>query len=459
VMLLIGYLTVQFGHGSNIGVAVSLEGNSKAMNLALGSWVTAGVCLGLPLTPWACRSFGAFRVFAACLVIDLTAILLMMWPGITVEKIYVVRFLVGFFEAPILPYLQQWLARYGKHTWNIWNTVLHAMIPLGENIGYIISQELVEMGCNWQYAFLGQATILALCCLAGWLIGGRRYLDVSYEGDPRPVGNSDGGTTNEKSRSSEAICTSSDTSPDPSATGMTSDSGSSGPANAKETANSGGTANDTRNKGQLEYALTPKWTVFWTTNVAFAAQLGFLNGLRYVVPDYGKAHGFSLQFTLLTFSCISLIGPALGGTVSMSGFIVRPDQWSQHRKTLAYLACTSAAASGIALLLPYSSEGTFWPALLVCFIFAGSVYPAAQGIINTALAAARVIDAAAYQVQCQNILVAMPIPYILGKSMDLWGQDTSFRLVMLLQFLAATGFVLALLTSTCTHNENITKVK
>lgn len=213
-----------------------------------------------------------------------------------------------------------------------------------------------------------------------------------------------------------------------------------------------------KDEGQLQYASTPKWTVFWTTNVAFAAQLGFLNGLRYVVPDYGKAHGFSLQFTLLTFSSISLVGPALGGTVSMSGLIVRPDQWSQHRKTLAYLTCTSAAASGIALLLPYSSEGTFWPALFACFIFAGSVYPAAQGIINTALTAARVIDASAYQVQCGNILVAMPIPYMLGKSMDLWGQDTSFRLVMLLQFLAATGFVLAMVASICTENCN-TRVK
>ena len=124
--------------------------------------------------------------------------------------------------------------------------------------------------------------------------------------------------------------------------------------------------------------------MFWTTNVAFAAQLGFLNGLRYVVPDYGKAHGFSLQSTLLTFSAISLVGPALGGTVSMSGLIVRPDQWSQHRKTLAYMACTSAAASGIALLLPYSAEGIFWPALFACVIFAGAIYPAAQGVINTA---------------------------------------------------------------------------
>jgi len=137
----------------------------------------------------------------------------------------------------------------------------------------------------------------------------------------------------------------------------------------------------------------------------------------------------------------------------MSGLIVRPDQWSQHRKTLAYLACMSAAASSIVLLLPYSSEGTFWLALFACFIFGGSVYPAAQGIVNTALTAAHVIDASAYQVQCCNILIAMPIPYLLGKSMDLWGQDTSFRLILLLQFFAATGFVLAFLTSTCTENE------
>jgi len=356
--------------------------------------------------------------------------------------------LVGFVEAPILPYLQQWLARHGKHTWNIWNTVLHAMIPLGENIGYVVSQELVAMGCNWQYAFAGQATILALCCITGWLIGGRRYLDVSHVDDPSPVNTSNYGTFSEKSSQSQAESGPSSDS--------TAGSGPSASANTREIASTGGASNDTCSKGQLDYASTPKWTVFWTTNVAFAAQLGFLNGLRYVVPDYGKAHGFSLQFTLLTFSTISLVGPALGGTVSMSGLIVRPDQWSQHRKTLTYLTFTSAAASIIALLLPYSSEGTFWPALFVSVIFAGSVYPAAQGIINTALTAARVIDASAYQVQCGNILVAMPIPYMLGKAMDLWGQDTSFRLVMLLQFLAAAGFVLALVTSTCTEKENIT---
>merc|ERR1719230_256287 len=103
ILILIVYLSVQFGHGSNIGVAVSLPGDSKAMNLALGSWVMVGVCLGLPLTPWACRTFGPFRVCTVCVIIDVLVILLMLWPGITLQQIYFIRFLVGFFEAPFLP--------------------------------------------------------------------------------------------------------------------------------------------------------------------------------------------------------------------------------------------------------------------------------------------------------------------------------------------------------------------
>eukprot|EP00913_Durusdinium_trenchii_P009500 g8929.t1 len=57
VLILVFFFSCQFGHGSNIGVAVSLPGDKgqNAMNLALGSWVMVGVCLGLPLTPWACR--------------------------------------------------------------------------------------------------------------------------------------------------------------------------------------------------------------------------------------------------------------------------------------------------------------------------------------------------------------------------------------------------------------------
>merc|ERR1740123_420651 len=113
------------------------------MNLALGSWVMVGVCVGLCCTPTICRMFGIYHVCVVCIVIDILMVLGMLWPDISLPQIYFIRFLVGFFEAPFLPYLQEWLARHGKHTWNVWNTVLHAMVPLGENIGYIVAQELV----------------------------------------------------------------------------------------------------------------------------------------------------------------------------------------------------------------------------------------------------------------------------------------------------------------------------
>ena len=92
------------------------------------------------------------------------------------------------------------------------------------------------------------------------------------------------------------------------------------------------------------------------------------------------------------------------------------------------------------------------PAMFVTFFAAGGVYPAApgshlsqpsstrlecncslrQGIINIALTANRVIEASVYQasfdpgritemrvkpeVQCNNILFAMPMPYAIGKA-------------------------------------------
>ena len=150
ILICLNFFSCQFGHGSNIGVAVSLPGNSKAMNLALGSWVMVGVCLGLPLTPWACRTFGEFNVVIVCTILDVIAMLLMTVPGITIHQIYAVRFLVGFFEAPFLPYLQKWLSKHGCNNWNFMNTTLHAMVPLGENVGFIVAQELVNAGYHWK---------------------------------------------------------------------------------------------------------------------------------------------------------------------------------------------------------------------------------------------------------------------------------------------------------------------
>lgn len=200
--------------------------------------------------------------------------------------------------------------------------------------------------------------------------------------------------------------------------------------------------------------MTEKWAVYWATNASLAAQLGFLSGAKYVIRDYGKNRGFTVHFVIFAFSTIALVGPALGGSIAMSGSVIRPDQWSQHKKTIFFLACASSVASGIAALLPYAPDCAFWPALFTCFVAAGGVYPAAQGIINIALTATRVIDASVYQVQCNNLLFAMPIPYVIGKSMDLWGVDTSFRCVTLLQTLAASGFTFALVAAACTEERS-----
>jgi len=419
LLLLAGFLSVQFGHGSNIGVAVSLPGNSKAMNLALGCWVMVGVCVGLPLTPWACRTWGAARVCAVCLVIDVIAIVLMMWPGITLQQIYAVRFIVGFFEAPFLPYLQEWLARFGKHQWNVWNAIMHAMVPVGECLGYIVAQELVEAGYSWQYAFAGQAAALSLCSIACCLYGGRRFLDFTYE-------------KSQVSVADEPLV------------------GVGGSERFKES-NDPEVVDEVTTDQDVEYPVTEKWAVFWATNVSLAAQLGFLSSAKYVIRDYGRQRGFSVQFVIVVFSIMALVGPALGGGLAMSGSIIRPDRWSQHKKTIFFLACTSSVASAFALLLPYMPATAFWPALFACLVAAGGVYPAAQGIINIALTASRVIDASVYQMQCNNILFAMPLPYVIGKSIDLWGVDTSFRYATFLQVLAASGFALALVVAACTE--------
>ncbi|CAE7730434.1 AKT1 [Symbiodinium sp. CCMP2592] len=396
LLILLNFFACQFGHGSNIGVAVSLPGNSKAMNLALGSWVMVGVCLGLPLTPWACRTFGEFYVVIVCTILDVIAMLLMTVPGISLYQIYAVRFLVGFFEAPFLPYLQKWLSRHGSHNWNLWNTTLHAMVPLGENVGFIVAQELVNAGFHWRWAFLGQGVLFAgtgLLCLA---YGGRRYLELS---DDHPTKRLDSEEDLEKPAS------------------------------------------------EVEYPSTERWGVYWVTNVSLAAQLGFLGGCKYVIRDYATSRGFGLHVILGTFSGIALIGPALGGYVAMSGSVVQSDKWSQHRRTLIFLASVSSMAAVLAAVLPYVSGIVFWPALFLTFCIAGGVYPAAQGIINLALTKSRVIEASVYQVQCNNLLFAMPMPYAIGKAMDSWSIGASFRLVAVFQVLAAAGFSLAMLSA------------
>eukprot|EP00932_Pfiesteria_piscicida_P011018 SRR837773.22095.p1 GENE.SRR837773.22095~~SRR837773.22095.p1 ORF type:complete len:473 (-),score=104.03 SRR837773.22095:78-1388(-) len=391
------------------------------MNLALGSWVMVGVCLGLPITPWACRTFGVFQVCSFCVLIDFLVILMMLWPGISLPQIYFVRFLVGFFEAPFLPYLQEWLARFGKHTWNVWNTVLHAMVPLGENMGYILAQELVAAGFSWQWAFGGQALVLALASIACYYVGGRKFLDLGSEkanalvDDDRTAGNG-------SNRSLDGSPTSDDPGPPDS---------------------------------EVEYPVTERWVVYWAVNASLAAQLGFLGGIKYVIRDYAtRGMGYSLNFTLFTFSSIALIGPALGGSVAMSGNVVKPDKWSQHKRTLTFLACTSSVAACVAVMLPYMPDALFWPAMFVAFTAAGGVYPAAQGIINIALTATRVIEASVYQVQCNNIFFAMPMPYVIGKTMDLFGYETSFHAVVCLQILAAAGFVVAIVAATFTEERS-----
>eukprot|EP00439_Symbiodinium_sp_Y106_P062235 s209_g9.t1 len=401
ILICLNFFSCQFGHGSNIGVAVSLPGNSKAMNLALGSWVMVGVCLGLPLTPWACRTFGEFNVVIVCTILDVIAMLLMTVPGITIHQIYAVRFLVGFFEAPFLPYLQKWLSKHGCNNWNFMNTTLHAMVPLGENVGFIVAQELVNAGYHWKWAFVGQAAVFggtALMCLA---YGGRQYLELS-----------DDRTDSEE---------------------------------------------DLEKPTGEEYPSTERWGVYWATNVSLAAQLGFLGGCKYVIRDYATSRGFGLHLVLCTFSLIALIGPALGGSIAMSGSVVQPDKWSQHRRTLIFLASVSSMAAILASILPYVSSTFFWPALFLTFCIAGGVYPAAQGIIQIALTRSRVIEASVYQVQCNNLLFAMPMPYGIGNlsrimalwriAMDSWSIGASFRLVALFQVMAAAGFSLAVLSA------------
>lgn len=406
VLILIGFMTVQFGHGSNIGVAVSLPGDSKASNLSLGSWVMVGVTLSLPITPWATNTFGGYRLCAVCILIDIVVILLMLIPSLGLYEIYVVRFLVGFFEAPILPYLQGWLACFGKAHWNVWNTVLHAMVPLGENCGYLGTQMLIDAGINWQWAFGGQAMVLIFVLFLCHAFG-RRYLDTSlprrfhYPGISTPKA-----------------------------------------SNVPEAKENGGGGTEADGSGP-EYPPVPKWILYWLTNVAFACQLGFLTGSKFVMRDYAMALGFQLDSSLVIFSAIALVGPALGGTLAMSGGIVRPDQWSEHSKTLLFLTAASGLASVFAWCLLFVPEFLFWPVLFTCFVSAGCIYPAAQGIVNTALTRDRVIEASVYQIQCNNLLFSVPMPYLIGKCMDAFGTDIAFKCVMGLQTLTCVGFFCA----------------
>mgnify|MGYP002803433045 CR=1 FL=1 len=104
-----------------------------------------------------------------------------------------------------------------------------------------------------------------------------------------------------------------------------------------------------------------------------------------------------------------------------------------QERTRICLAVTSTVAALLAAMLPYVPSSMFWPSMFITFFAAGGVYPAAQGIINIALTSSRVMEASVYQVQCNNILFAMPMPYAIGKAMDSWSIGASFRLVALLQ--------------------------
>jgi len=205
---------------------------------------------------------------------------------------------------------------------------------------------------------------------------------------------------------------------------------------------------------EVEYPATERWGVYWATNVSLAAQLGFLGGCKYVIRDYATSRGFGVHMVLCTFSAIALIGPALGGSIAMSGSIVQPDKWGQHKRTLIFLASISSVAAVLAAVLPYVSSSMFWPSLFLTFFIAGGVYPAAQGIINIALTGSRVIEASVYQVQCNNLLFAMPMPYAIGKAMDSWSIGSSFRLVALFQVMAAAGFASALLAADWTEERS-----
>ena len=99
--------------------------------------------------------------------------------------------------------------------------------------------------------------------------------------------------------------------------------------------------------------------------MSLAAQLGFLGGCKYVIRDYAISRGFGLHVVVFTFALIALIGPALGGSIAMSGSVVQPDKWSQHRRTLIFLACVSSTAAMLASILPYVSSTFFWPALFL----------------------------------------------------------------------------------------------
>eukprot|EP00418_Pyrodinium_bahamense_P097777 CAMPEP_0179026360 /NCGR_PEP_ID=MMETSP0796-20121207/8473_1 /TAXON_ID=73915 /ORGANISM="Pyrodinium bahamense, Strain pbaha01" /LENGTH=368 /DNA_ID=CAMNT_0020722435 /DNA_START=551 /DNA_END=1657 /DNA_ORIENTATION=+ len=335
------------------------------------------------------------------------------------------------------------------------------MIPVGENIGYLVAQYLVDTGYSWQWVFAGQATALALSVALCWLYGGRRYLDLSHvksqvfvEQDERcaRVGACKRHSHGSFSKTLNGECN--DT-----CNGNINDENScefngSVDGDCESLVLDDGASDESFTTPEVEYPVTEKWCVFWATNASLAAQLGFLSGTKYVIRDYGKSRGFTVHSAICTFSAIALIGPAVGGGIAMSGSVIRPDQWSQHKKTLLFMACTSAVASGLATLLPYVPSVIFWPSLFACFTAAGGVYPAAQGIINISLTATRVIDASVYQVQCNNILFAMPLPFAIGKSMDLWGVDSAFRSITLLQGLAASGFVFALVAAACTEERS-----
>lgn len=419
IMLVVAFFAIQFGHGANIGLAVSLPGDSKAANMALGTWVILGVCVGLPIVPRACKKFGTFKVVQVCIIADLLAICLMLYPGVTVHQIYAARFLVGFFESPFMPFLQLWLTQFGKTRWNLWNTCMHAMVPLGSSVGYFATQYLVDHHSNWQYAFCGQVLAVAGAVAVCYLFAGRDYLEVR---DQNPEDDKQKDETNED---------------DDREIGASPDDASRLLEEKKKKSSA----------SEMQFPERPQCAIYWACNVSLALQLGFMNGTRFAIREYGEALGFDPTTISTLFTLINLVCPAIAGAVPMSGMLFRPDQWSQHRKTLTFLFGTATVAAVLSMLLKRCTGGLFWVALAFTFLAAGGVYPAAQGIIQTSLTKARVIEASAYQVMCNNVLFAAPMPFLLGWSFDTYGVDFTWYCTISLQVLVAAGFGTSLLCS------------
>eukprot|EP00928_Gymnodinium_smaydae_P030090 TRINITY_DN22464_c0_g2_i1.p1 TRINITY_DN22464_c0_g2~~TRINITY_DN22464_c0_g2_i1.p1 ORF type:complete len:487 (+),score=114.42 TRINITY_DN22464_c0_g2_i1:157-1617(+) len=436
LLLLWVWCWMQFGHGSNMGVATTIGGKDGVGNgeaMALSSWVCIGACFGLPFVSPLLRDSKRDRMLVCVLgPVIIASIALMLVPRASLKFLYFARFCVGFAEAPILPWITDWLNAYSNN-WTLENTIVHAICPVAETMGFVLSQELQEAGVPWQSLFVAQMTMVAIGLAALQLVGGHRYLSRSGE-CPKEV-------TKDLKSATEL---------QPLAAPASSSRGAALPAELDELEPQTSAAS---------FAERPHWMLFWCINLGLAAALFSACGIKFCVKAFTRDNfGMNVHQLVGVYFIVSLIGPGGGAalTTVLLSDRVKPEDFRLHRTTLRYMSICAILGASFGLFTVWVAtrhfgaslrEAFFMLGLLVSMFFGAAAFPAAQALINNSLGRSYVLCASSMQTLTTNMIANVPGPWVIGTLIDQKGATVAFLVGMCGNVVAAVLLTLGLVTA------------